>query len=148
MTLLGRCSSGSRNKAQDRPYICAACQNSSERCRYMNFVALLTKELRLRLRRERTIWVIIAYILLMGSLGWVFINAANNTVNYAQGGLSSVGTNLYYMLSVLQLFLIIFISPAFTATVVNGEKERQTFDLLLCSRLSAFSLVSGKLLAG
>jgi ABC-type transport system involved in multi-copper enzyme maturation permease subunit len=40
------------------------------------------------------------------------------------------------------------ITPSFTATAVNGEKERQTYDLLLCSRLSAFSLVTGKLTAG
>jgi ABC-type transport system involved in multi-copper enzyme maturation permease subunit len=48
----------------------------------------------------------------------------------------------------VQLLLIIFISPAFTATTINGEKERQTFDLLLCSNLSSVALISGKLLAG
>jgi ABC-type transport system involved in multi-copper enzyme maturation permease subunit len=42
----------------------------------------------------------------------------------------------------------VFIDPAFTATAINGEKERQTFDLLLCSKLSAFSLLAGKLIAG
>src|SRR6266566_4785 len=84
----------------------------------MTFAALLTKELRLRLRRERTIWVLISYLLVMTLLGFV------------------------------QLFLIMFITPAFTTTSINGEKERQTFDLLLCSRLSAFELVAGKLVAG
>lgn len=114
----------------------------------MTFLALLTKELRLSLRRERTVWVIIAYILLMGLLGWFSLNAfsSSNTVNGP--GLSNVGINLYYILSIVQLFLIIFITPAFTSTMVNGEKERQTFDMLLCSQLSSFSLVSGKLLAG
>ncbi|HLG62660.1 MAG TPA: ABC transporter permease [Ktedonosporobacter sp.] len=114
----------------------------------MTFLALLTKELRLSLRRERTVWVIIAYILLMGLLGWFSLNAfsSSNTVNGP--GLSNVGINLYYILSIVQLFLLIFITPAFTSTTVNGEKERQTFDMLLCSQLSSLSLVSGKLLAG
>jgi len=40
------------------------------------------------------------------------------------------------------------VTPAFTSTAVNGEKERQTFELLLCSQLSSFALVSGKLVAG
>lgn len=113
----------------------------------MTFLALLTKELRLSLRRERTVWVIIAYILLMGLLGWFSLNAfsSSNTINGS--GLSNVGLNLYYILSVMQLFLLIFITPAFTSTTVNGEKERQTFDMLLCSRLSSLSLVGGKLLA-
>src|SRR5579885_2079489 len=107
----------------------------------MTFLALLTKELRLSLRRERTVWVIIAYILLMGLLGWFSLNAfsSSNTVNGP--GLSNVGINLYYILSIVQLFLLIFITPAFTSTTVNGEKERQTFDMLLCSQLSSLALV-------
>lgn len=114
----------------------------------MTFLALLTKELRLRMRRERTIWVIIIYILLMGLLGWFFISRFSNNNGYGPFSLSDTGVNLYILLSQVQLFLIMFITPAFTATSINGEKERQTFDLLLCSRLSAFSLVSGKLVAG
>ncbi len=115
----------------------------------MTFFALLTKEMRLRLRRERTIWVIVFYLLLMAFLGWISISGySSNDSSYGPADLSGVGPNLYYLLSLLQLFLIIFITPAFTATSINGERERQTFDLLLCSRLSPLSLMSGKLLAG
>jgi ABC-type transport system involved in multi-copper enzyme maturation permease subunit len=114
----------------------------------MTFFALLTKELRLRMRRERTMWVIIVYILLMGFLGWFFISRFSTTSSYGPFSLENTGVSLYTLLSQIQLFLIMFITPAFTATAINGEKERQTFDLLLCSRLSAFSLVAGKLVAG
>ena len=116
----------------------------------MTFLSLLTKEMRLRMRRERTIWIVIAYILFMGLLGWFAVNSYSNaaTYNNSNSALSSVGIILYYLLSQLQLFLIIFITPSFTSTAINSEKERQTFDLLLCSRLSPFSLLSGKLLAG
>ncbi len=114
----------------------------------MTFFALLTKEMRLRMRRERTVWVIVAYVLLMGMLGWFVINSSSHTSTNGINGWSSVGYLLYTLLAVIQLFLVVFITPSFTATAVNGEKERQTFDLLLCSRLSAFSLISGKLLSG
>jgi ABC-type transport system involved in multi-copper enzyme maturation permease subunit len=111
----------------------------------MTFVALLTKELRLRLRRERTIWVIIIYLLVMGLLGFLFISQSGSYNSYT---LSSLGRQLYTLLASVQLFLIMFITPAFTSTAINGEKERQTFDLLLCSQLSSFSLIGGKLAAG
>lgn len=111
----------------------------------MTFAALLTKELRLRLRRERTIWVLIAYLLVMTLLGFLYISRTN-TNNGAS--VSTLGLGLYTLLVFVQLFLIMFITPAFTSTSINGEKERQTFDLLLCSRLSAFELVSAKLVAG
>ncbi len=114
----------------------------------MTFFALLTKELRLRLRRERTMWVIIIYILLMGFMGWFYISRFSTVNGYGPFGLANTGISLYTLLSQLQLFLILFITPAFTATTINSEKERQTFDLLLCSRLTPFSLVTGKLLAG
>jgi len=111
----------------------------------MTFAALLTKELRLRLRRERTIWVLITYLLVMTLLGFLFIS---RTSAYNSNSVSTLGLGLYTLLMFVQLFLIMFITPAFTATSINGEKERQTFDLLLCSRLSAFELVAGKLVAG
>lgn len=115
----------------------------------MTFLALLTKELRSRLRKERTIWLMIIYVLLLGLAGWLVVYITNmNSYGSSSSRASSSGIMLYYLLSLLQLFLIIFITPAFTATSVNGEKERQTFDLLLCSQLSGFVLAAGKLVAG
>src|SRR5947207_2868904 len=111
----------------------------------MTFAALLTKELRLRLRRERTIWVLISYLLVMSLLGFLFISRNNPSNGYT---VSTLGYGLYTLLVFVQLSLIMFITPAFTTTSINGEKERHTFDLLLCSRLSAFELVAGKLVAG
>ncbi|GCE20271.1 ABC transporter permease [Dictyobacter kobayashii] len=113
----------------------------------MTFMALLIKEMRLRMRRERTIWLIVVYILLLGLLGWLDISVSSSAAAYG-GNWTNIGIGLYTMLLIVQLFLILFITPAFTATTVNGEKERQTFDLLLCSRLSSTSLITGKLLAG
>jgi ABC-type transport system involved in multi-copper enzyme maturation permease subunit len=114
----------------------------------MSFLAILTKEMRLRLRRERTIWVIVAYLTFMGALGWLAISRYTSPTNFTTNTLSNAGGTLYLLLAQLQLLLILFITPAFTATAINSEKERQTFDLLLCSRLSSLSLVAGKLLAG
>ncbi len=115
----------------------------------MTFTALLTKELRLRLRRERSVWVIIIYLLVMGLLGFTFLERDSAFSGGYQGYLlSQIGTQLYTLLAFVQLFLIMFIVPAFTSTAINGEKERQTYDLLLCSKLSSFSLLAGKLVAG
>jgi ABC-type transport system involved in multi-copper enzyme maturation permease subunit len=115
----------------------------------MTFSALLTKEMRSRLRRERSIWLIIAYLSVLGLLGFVFLVRANA---FSGGSrvylLSQTGAQLYALLSFVQLAWVVFIAPAFTSTSINGEKERQTFDLLLCSKLSAFSLLTGKLIAG
>jgi ABC-type transport system involved in multi-copper enzyme maturation permease subunit len=115
----------------------------------MPFTALLIKELRSRLRRERTVWIIIVYVLLMSLLGWIIVGRwTNSTTYYYANNFGDAGTTLYAFLSMIQLFFILFVTPAFTSTAVNGEKERQTFELLLCSQLSSFALISGKLIAG
>jgi len=114
----------------------------------MIFLALLTKELRIRFRSERAVWVLVVYVLLLGAIGLVVLaNAVTNVNPYANSPVPT-GKILYYPLSVVQFLLITFITPAFTATAINGEKERQTYDLLLSSRLSGLALAGGKLLAG
>ncbi|MBQ2753746.1 MAG: ABC transporter permease [Firmicutes bacterium] len=55
---------------------------------------------------------------------------------------------LYAVMAIMQLVLIIIIVPAITGGSINGERERQTFDLMLVSRMKPFSIVAGKLLAG
>jgi ABC-type transport system involved in multi-copper enzyme maturation permease subunit len=47
----------------------------------------------------------------------------------------------------VQVLLVTFIGPAFTAGAVSGERERQTFDLLRTTLLSADSFVLGKLIS-
>ncbi|TMC21376.1 MAG: hypothetical protein E6J34_09780 [Chloroflexi bacterium] len=114
----------------------------------MAFLALLKKELRLRLRRERTAWAIIIYVVLLSLLGWVTLNQFIRADPYDPDNFGHAGLSLYYLLSMVQLLLILLITPASTASTINGEKERQTFDLLLCSQLTRFSLVAGKIIAG
>jgi ABC-type transport system involved in multi-copper enzyme maturation permease subunit len=114
----------------------------------MTFISLLVKELRVRMRRERTMWIVIGYVLLMGFIGWFFISRSTLSLSYSGSGLSDTGLVLYTLLAQGQLLLIIFITPGLTATTMNGEKEQLTYDMLLCSRLSSFALVAAKLAAG
>jgi ABC-type transport system involved in multi-copper enzyme maturation permease subunit len=71
----------------------------------------------------------------------------------AAGGISGgqlsvhVGTTVFRALSIWELILILFIAPALTAGAIAGERERQTLDLLLCTRVRPSSIVVGKLVA-
>ncbi len=54
---------------------------------------------------------------------------------------------LYVVLGSIQMALIVLSVPALTAGSISGERERQTLDLLLVTKLSPFSIVIGKLLS-
>lgn len=53
----------------------------------------------------------------------------------------------YTAIAVIQFFLIIFIAPALTSGAISGERERQTLDILLSTKLPARSIILGKLFA-
>jgi len=55
---------------------------------------------------------------------------------------------IYNTLAYLQFALIILLTPALTSGLISSERERQTLDLLLCSRMGAFRIIMGKLLSG
>jgi ABC-type transport system involved in multi-copper enzyme maturation permease subunit len=70
--------------------------------------------------------------------------ASTNDVYY---GASSqvVGKFVFGAVVGIELLLVCFIAPAFTAGAISGERERQTYDLLRTTLLSATGLVLGKL---
>ncbi|MBK8024641.1 MAG: hypothetical protein IPK19_25260 [Chloroflexi bacterium] len=52
---------------------------------------------------------------------------------------------LFFGIVGIELILILFIAPAFTAGAITGERERQTYDLLQTTLLSKATFVIGKL---
>jgi ABC-type transport system involved in multi-copper enzyme maturation permease subunit len=56
-----------------------------------------------------------------------------------------LGRNLFEGIFVVELLLIIFITPAFTSGAISNERERKTFDLLHITLLSKAAFVVGKL---
>lgn len=107
---------------------------------------ILSKELRTRMRTYKLPLLIGIYLGLLGAmaLAYSWLQAQGLA---ADGFNPDVGPQMYVLLATLQLLLLAFVAPALTAGVINGEKERQTFDLLICTRLSAASIVLNKLLA-
>ncbi len=64
------------------------------------------------------------------------------------GVLARFGAIVYWMFAMLQLTLMLFFAPLFTASAVSYEKDRRTFTLLLMTDLSDLEIVLGKLVAG
>jgi ABC-type Na+ efflux pump permease subunit len=64
------------------------------------------------------------------------------------GVLARFGAILYWVFAMLQLTLMLFFAPLFTAAAVSHEKDRRTLTLLLMTDLSDLEIVLGKLVAG
>ncbi len=111
-----------------------------------NPVAL--KELRGRMRGARAFVVLTVYIFLMSAftvlLYAIYSASAEITLN-TTGGV--IGKLIFGGVVAIELFLVCFIAPAFTAGAISGERERRTYHLLRTTLLSARRLVFGKLVA-
>jgi ABC-type transport system involved in multi-copper enzyme maturation permease subunit len=111
---------------------------------------IVEKELRSRMRTGRASLLISFYLLTLAGVGWFTYIIVRRQ---ASGGVSNgqvsvhVGTTIFRALTVWELVLVLFIAPALTAAAIAGEKERQTLDLLLCTRVRPASIVIGKLVA-
>lgn len=106
------------------------------------------KELRGRMRGRRAFAVLTLYLaLLSGVIALVYLVYASGANGVGSTAARTAGKGLFAAVLAVQVFLVVFIGPAFTAGAISGERERQTLDLLKTTLLSAESVVLGKLIS-
>jgi len=104
------------------------------------------KELRERMRGGRAFAVITVYLMLMSAFAVIlFFANAPFTRGLSTSVTGDLGRATFGGLVGLELVLMMFIAPAFTAGSVTGERERQTYDLLKITLLPRATFLVGKL---
>ena len=107
------------------------------------------KELRGRMRGARAFTVLTVYLTLLGVFAvliYVTVTESSTSVS-GQAAVGEIGRTLFGGVVAIEMLLVAFIAPAFTAGAISGEREHQTFELLRTTLLPAHSLVLGKLLS-
>jgi ABC-2 type transport system permease protein len=116
------------------------------RIRLTNPVAL--KELRSRMRGRRAFVVLTVYVLLMSlfilAVYLVYVAASRDSFGPSS---RQAGKAVFAAVLGAEVFLVLFVGPAFTSGAISGEKERQTYDLLRTTLLPARTIVGGKLIS-
>ena len=110
-------------------------------------IAVLAKELRTRMRGWRTPAVLICYLIALGAVCYIVLQTSLSGNSFNSNQAARTGANLFTALAILQMVLIVFIAPATTSATISGERQRQTLDLLLVTRLSSLGIILGKLTA-
>jgi ABC-2 type transporter. len=109
---------------------------------------VLTRELFGRIRGRNAWLILTGYLTIIGAITLliyaVFVSSA--MPNDPETALR-IGKSIFFTVMTVSLIQVCFLSPSLTAGAIVGEKERQTYDLLLASLLSPLQIVTGKLLA-
>jgi ABC-2 type transport system permease protein len=109
---------------------------------------VLTRELFGRIRGRNAWLILTGYLTIIGAITLliyaVFVSSA--MPNDPETALR-IGKSIFFTVMTVSLIQVCFLSPSLTAGAIVGEKERQTYDLLLASLLSPLQIVTGKVLA-
>jgi len=116
---------------------------------YLTRNPVVLKELRGRMRGSRAFILLTFHILIMSGFVMLLYTAYVASANAVYSGFSGqlLGKFVFGGIVTIELLLACFITPAITSSAVSGERERQTYDLLRTTLLSARALVLGKLTA-
>ena len=110
---------------------------------YLTQNPVLQYELLSNLRLLRAFVLLFAYVALLGGvvyLAW----PQSQTLDLAQPEAAKRLVNLFFL---GQYLLVSLMTPSFAAGAITGEKERQSYEMLLASPLRPGAIVLGKLLA-
>jgi ABC-2 type transport system permease protein len=109
---------------------------------------VLTRELFGRIRGRNAWLILTGYLTIIGAITLliyaVFVSSAMPSDPETA---LRIGKSIFFTVMTVSLIQVCFLSPSLTAGAIVGEKERQTYDLLLASLLSPLQIVTGKVLA-
>ena len=110
---------------------------------------IVKKDLQVTARSMRFSWGLFAYdaVLVLAFLLATAVIQASCDNYYSNSNIYSKLIYLFPVLAVAQVFIVALIVPIITASSISGEKERQTFDIMLTTCMSPFSIVLGKVVS-
>lgn len=108
---------------------------------------IIVKEIRSRMRGPRAFITLTVVLLAMGGLMYGMLQIILANARYTNVLSPQVGQTLFASLAFLLLFMIAAVTPAVTAGAISGEKEKQTYEMLMSTPLSPASILLGKLVS-
>ncbi|MFL0507152.1 ABC transporter permease [Ureibacillus sp. 179-F W5.1 NHS] len=107
---------------------------------------VLLKELKLRFRAFKSFSGLMFYlaVLCIFVAGFLLIRTQFTGTNFFRPDDSFT---MFAVLSVLQMGLVMFITPGLTAGAISTEREKQTLNILLTTTQSSTQIIIGKLLS-
>ncbi len=105
---------------------------------------VLLRELRGRLRTPRSYWLLCGALFLVSSISLLIYSAEYATMNGQPTFNGSSGHTVFLSLVITALVVVTAIAPIMAAGSISGERERQTFDLIVLTQLRPIDIVLGK----
>ncbi|MBQ9141294.1 MAG: ABC transporter permease [Lachnospiraceae bacterium] len=115
----------------------------------MRLNPIVKKDLQVSARSMRLSWGLFGYeaLLTMAFLLALLIIEEETNYIYSSGNIYGYLVYLFPVVAIVQVCIVALIVPIITASSISGEKERQTFDIMMTTCMSPFSIVLGKVIS-
>ena len=87
-----------------------------------------------------------AYDAILALVFFLAMAIIRQEIRYSDGNVYGAMVWLYPILGVTQLVILGVVVPVRTASSISGEKERQTFDIMMTTGMTPFSVILGKVM--
>ncbi len=111
---------------------------------YLN--PIVKKDVKVQARSMKICWGVFAYELILALVFFLAMSIIQGESRYSSSNIYSAMVWLYPVLAVTQLIILGLVVPVRTASAISGEKERQTFDIMMTTSMSPFSVIMGKVM--
>jgi len=108
---------------------------------------VLTRELLVNLRSNRSFVLLAVYVGFLGLLVWLAWGDTSGNTGRTAALNADASIRLFNLFFVGQFLLVTLMAPTFAAGAITGEKERKTYEMLLASPLKPGVILVGKLLS-
>lgn len=107
---------------------------------------VLRNESKIAVRSIKFTLMIFAYIAVLSIAVMIYYSSVNEAI--FSNGLYLESSKLFYVVMAIgQAILLLFIVPALSSTAICSEREKQTLDILLSSKLTPLQIIIGKVSA-
>lgn len=110
----------------------------------MQLNPIVKKDVKVQARSMKICWGVFAYELILALVFFLAILVIRQDSYYSTDNIYSSMVWLYPVLAVTQFIILGIVVPVRTAASISGERERQTFDIMMTTGMTPFSVVMGK----
>ena len=105
---------------------------------------VLRNETKIAVRSIKFTLMILAYVAVLAIAVMIYYNVINSEAFYNGLNLKS-STNFYVVMAVVQAALLFSIVPSLSSTAICSEREKQTLDIFLSTKLTPLQIIIGKI---
>lgn len=106
--------------------------------------AVLRKDMLLDMKKPKIMIIMLIFNILLSLVAFPFVSSTILMTGSSEALSYRTMITMYMILVWLETVAICFLTPALTAGCVSIEKERQTMDVLLTTRMSTWQIITGK----